>query len=168
MHPLPHHYSLSAAAAVQGDVALTTDGPSTLLSASPRQFDGPGDLWSPETLLVGAVGDCLILTFRAIARAARLGWTSMRCDITGTLDRVDRATQFTSFDVHAHLELPAGADPAAARRLLEKAEQNCLISNSLKAAVHLVPDIVVTPKGPETSHERDTIRPASDVGSSIC
>jgi uncharacterized OsmC-like protein len=94
-------------------------------------------------LLVGAVGDCLILTFRAVARASKLPWTSLRCQVTGTLDRIDRITQFTGFEVHATLGVPAGTDPERARHALEKAEQNCLIANSLKAPIHLVPEIAV-------------------------
>ena len=145
MQTPPHYYAAVAAAGAGGDVALTTDGPSPLLSSSPPQFDGPGDVWSPETLLVAAVGDCLILTFRAVARASKLPWTALRCEVAGTLDRVGHATQFTDFEVHAHLEVPAGTDPQLARRALEKAEHGCLISNSLKAGVHLIPEIEVAP-----------------------
>jgi organic hydroperoxide reductase OsmC/OhrA len=39
------------------------------------------------------------------------------------------------------LQVPAGTDEAKARRLLEKAEQSCLISNSLKAPVHLQAEV---------------------------
>jgi organic hydroperoxide reductase OsmC/OhrA len=116
---------------------LTAERLTTLRSASPAEFDGPGDRWSPETLLVGAVADCFILTFRAIANASKLSWLSLDCDATGTLDRVDRVTQFTHFDLTAHLVVPAGVNAEAARHALEKAERNCLISSSLKAAVAL-------------------------------
>src|SRR6266496_6309942 len=143
MQEFPHHYAVTVAGAVQGDVELTGERLPTLGSASPAEFDGPGDRWSPETLLVGAVGDCFILTFRAVARASKLPWTSLRCRVTGTLDRVDRVTQFTHLNIHARLKLPAGTDPDFARRALEKAERGCLISNSLNATIHLEPEIEV-------------------------
>jgi len=143
MQAFPHHYAVTATARSHGDVVLTSEGPSPLFSASPPQFDGSGDLWSPETLLAAAVGDCLILTFRAIARASNFPWTALRCDVTGTLDRIDGVTQFTSFDVRARLDVPAGSDPERARRLLEKAERTCLISNSLKGAICLTPEVEV-------------------------
>jgi len=108
-----------------------------LRSASPAEFDGPGDRWSPETLLAGAVADCFILTFRAVAKASRVSWLSLDCEVTGTLDRVDRVMQFARFDMTAHLVLPAGEDSARAREALEKAERNCLISRSLKASIAL-------------------------------
>ena len=114
-----------------------------LRSASPVEFDGPGDRWSPEALLVGAVADCFILTFRAIAKASRLSWISLDCEVTGTLDRVDRVTQFTRFDMTARLAVPAGVNTEAARHALEKAERNCLISSSLKAAVTLDAGVLI-------------------------
>jgi uncharacterized OsmC-like protein len=39
--------------------------------------------------------------------------------------------------VHAHLGLAAGVSEELAQRALEKAERGCLVSNSLKAPVHL-------------------------------
>jgi peroxiredoxin-like protein len=145
MQNFPHHYTVAAHGTTAGDVELTADRLSSLRSASPAEFDGPGDRWSPETLLVGAVADCFILTFRAIAHASRLPWTTLHCDVTGTLDRVDRVTRFVNFEIHVQLQIPASADPQQARRVLEKAERGCLISNSLNADIHLVPSIDVAP-----------------------
>src|SRR6266542_2954665 len=95
MQIFPHHYTVTAAGGEHGDIELIAERLPTLRSASPAEFDSPGDRWSPETFLVGAVGDCFILTFRAVARVSQLPWTSLRCRVTGTLDRVDRVTQFT-------------------------------------------------------------------------
>lgn len=86
MEAFPHRYRVKVSGQVTGDVELTSDGLAALRSASPAQFDGPGGRWSPETLLVGAVADCFVLTFRAIARASKLSWLSLDCDVMGTLD----------------------------------------------------------------------------------
>jgi uncharacterized OsmC-like protein len=67
--------------------------------------------------------------------------------VTGTLDRVDRITQFTAFAVHATLDVPMGVDPERARRALEKAEQNCLIANSLKAPIQMLSVVEVSGVG---------------------
>jgi organic hydroperoxide reductase OsmC/OhrA len=133
----------------EGDVGLETLQVATLWSASPAEFGGPGNRWSPETLLVAAVGDCFLLTFRAVAQASKLPWTRLQCRVEGTLDRVERALQFTRFDLRAHLEVPPGVDAELARRLLEKAERACLISNSLKATSHLESSIRVGAIEPE-------------------
>jgi organic hydroperoxide reductase OsmC/OhrA len=144
MRSLPHRYAVTAAGVADGDIDLATERVPHLQSASPAEFDGPGDRWSPETLLVGAVGDCFILTFRAVARASKLPWTSIRCDVTGTLDRIDRVTQFTEFDIRARLAVPAGVDLGLARRLLDKAEGVCLVARSLKAATHLTAEVEIS------------------------
>jgi len=145
MQDFPHHYAVTAAGTVDGDIELGAPRLATMRSASPAEFGGPGDRWSPETLLVGAVADCFDLTFRAVARASRLSWTSVRCEVDGTLDRIDRTTQFTALDIRARLDVPAGTDVDQARRVLEKAEHNCLISNSLKAAIHLETEVHSVP-----------------------
>ena len=134
MQDLPHRYTVTAAAAPESYVTLSSSGLADLPTAGPPEFGGPGDVWSPETLLVGAVADCFILSFRAIARAARLDWLALDCDVVATLDKVDRVTQFTHFAVTAELVVPAGANREKAGKLMEKAEKHCLITNSLKAA----------------------------------
>ena len=137
MQAFPHRYRVKGAGGVTGVVELTADRLPMLPSASPIEFDGPGDRWSPETLLVGAVADCFILTFRAVAKASRVSWISLDCEVTGTLDRVDHVTQFTRFDIAARLVVPAGENADQARRALEKSERTCLVSSSLKGSIAL-------------------------------
>ncbi len=137
MHPLPHRYSVVATGLDRSDIALESRGIAKLRSAAPLEFDGPGDQWSPETLLVAAVADCFVLTFRAVAHASQLPWMMLRCEVDGTLDRVERVLQFTRFDLRAELHVPPGVGTELAQRVLQKAERACLISNSLKAESHL-------------------------------
>jgi organic hydroperoxide reductase OsmC/OhrA len=136
MQPFPHSYRVTVEA-FEGDVvALRSPGLPMISSAPPEQFDGPGNCWSPETLLAASVGDCFVLTFRAVG-VARLKWNAIDCEVTGTLDRIDKRTQFTHFEIRAHLRVPTETDIGQARRALERAEHNCLISNSLNATIHL-------------------------------
>ena len=137
MQPFPHHYAVAAAADVASDVTVESGGLPTLVSAPPTEFGGPGNRWSPEALLVAAVADCFILTFRGIASMSRLPWTSLACEATGTVDRVERVTQFTAFEIRARLRVPVSANVEQAQRLLVRAEQTCLVTNSLKVSPHL-------------------------------
>jgi organic hydroperoxide reductase OsmC/OhrA len=143
MHPLPHRYRVTAQSAATGSVNLAYDGVPPLASAPPIEFGGPGDAWSPEGLLVGAVADCFILTFRAVARATKLAWVELHVSVEGTLERVDGITAFTTFELHATLTVDGSTDEAAALSALERAERGCLISNSLKAPVHLRAEVAV-------------------------
>ncbi len=134
MQNLPHHYAVTAATSTDGYVDLTSMGLERIESAPPAEFGGPGDRWSPETLLVAAVADCFILTFKAIARASKFDWISLSCEVDGVLDRVDNATKFTGFALRVVLDAPHGTDELKARSLLEKAEHVCLITKSLNGS----------------------------------
>ena len=141
MSQFPHSYSVKASANPKDNVELAADGLPTLHSAPPTEFGGPGDQWSPEDLIVAAVADCFVLSFRAIAAASKLEFTDIQCSVSGTLDKVERVTRFTQFQITADLKLPAGADKDRAQRSLEKAENMCFITNSLVGEVHLVTNI---------------------------
>jgi organic hydroperoxide reductase OsmC/OhrA len=144
MQEYPHHYAAGASAGEDGEISLSSPRLAAIASAAPAEFGGPGDRWSPETLLVAAVADCFVLTFRGIARLSKFKWTLLTCEVVGTLDRVERVTQFTGFEVRARLVAPAGANVEQAQRLMVKAEQGCLITNSLKGPSHLEATIEVT------------------------
>jgi organic hydroperoxide reductase OsmC/OhrA len=143
MSNFPHDYQVSASAQPSGNVGLSCSGCPDLQSAPPTAFGGPGNLWSPEDLLVAAVADCFILSFRAIASASKFEWINLKCRVIGTLDKVERSVQFTAFSIAAELTIPAGADGERAQRLLEKAEQTCFITNSLKVHPALETNIAV-------------------------
>jgi organic hydroperoxide reductase OsmC/OhrA len=143
MHPYPHTYIVSASGRMTGSVLVCSPQLPGLETAPPPEFDGPGGVWSPETLLCAAVADCFILTFRGGARAARMEWLNLECSVEGALERVEGQSRFTRFTTIAKLSLPAGADPEKARRLLEKAERGCLISNSLRASRALQAQILL-------------------------
>ena len=143
MQGFPHRYSVNASAKKDGLVLLDSPGASQLSSAPPIEFDGPGDQWSPESLLTASVADCIILTFRAIAKASSLEWSELELNIDGTLDRVDRVTRFTHFDIQACLQIPEGANADKAKLLLEKGEKSCLISNSLNAEISMVASVKI-------------------------
>jgi len=144
MQNLPHHYAVSATCSGAGNVNLTSPGLRTIESAPPAEFGGPGDRWSPESLLTAAVADCFILSFKAIARASSFEWTALSCDAEGTLDRTDRITRFTEFQLRVELLCPPGTNQQKALRLLDKAEDICLITNSLSSATHLTATVSTT------------------------
>ena len=142
MHPYPHVYSAATSGGPDGNVTVTSDGLPDLASAPPRQFDGPGGLWSPESMLCAALADCFVLSFRAIARASKLEWTHIECSVEGKLDRVAGVTRFTHYVTRAKLRVPPGTDVAKARLLLQKSEHACLISNSVNGERELHCEVV--------------------------
>jgi len=141
MQGFPHHYLVNASGGTEGNVVVSGEGLPDLDTQGPPQFGGPEGIWSPETMLVGAVANCFILSFRAIARASKFAWTALQVDVDGILDRPERATYFTGFNIHAVLDVPEDVNVQMAERLLEKAEKICLITASLKSEIALTTEI---------------------------
>jgi peroxiredoxin-like protein len=137
MQPFPHRYTVTSVVGSEAEVILETPRVAPLRTALPTEFDGPGDRWSPETLLVAAIADCYAMTFRGVAARSKLEWTSLRLQVVGTLDRVNDVTRFTDIQIHATAQLPGRRNEALALRVLAKAEATCLITRSMTAAVHL-------------------------------
>jgi peroxiredoxin-like protein len=142
MEPFPHHYAVTASGTTTNSHVIVSSGDlSDITTDVPAEFGGPGDQWSPESLLMAAVADCFVLTFRAIAQASKLQWNQVCCEATGTLDRVDRKPQFTTIQLQITLHTADDVSEEKAQRVLEKAEQGCLITNSLNASVSITTDI---------------------------
>lgn len=132
-------------------MSLTAAGVPALISAPPAEFGGPGDQWSPESLFAAAVASCFILTFRAMARASRLPWTNLECGVEATLERAEGVTQFTRIVTRATLTVPDGTSTVLCERVLNKAEEGCLVANSLRAKRELQMEIVkATVDSPES------------------
>ena len=142
MQKFPHLYTAQAVGQPSGTITTNSGQLDSLAIAAPKEFDGPGDQWSPEDLLVASVASCLILTFRAIATASKLEWIKLTCEAQGTLDRVDKVTKFTEIQINASLRINSQSENEKALNLLEKAEQNCLITNSLTTQVHLNANVI--------------------------
>ena len=90
------------------------------------------------------MADCFILSFRAIARASRLDWSDLSCEVDGALDKQDGGPRFTGFNVRASVTIDNEHDADKAEKLLHKAENACLITNSLIAESHLETEVNIS------------------------
>lgn len=147
MDPYPHTYIASASGRFSGAVSVASAGLPTLTTAPAPQFGGPGDIWSPETLLAAAIADCYIFTFRAVSGAALFGWLALECQAEGIVRKTDGAPRFSTLAIRATLTIAPGADAAKAKRLLRQADRGCLIANSLSAERTLEPNVIVASPG---------------------
>ena len=141
MKPLPHRYDAHLTGEPSGYGQLTTAGVPALRTGSPPEFDGPGDAWSPEHLLLAAVQACFLFTLRTVARLSKLEFINLELDAAGTVDRQDGGLRFTEIVLRPKLTVPAGTDRERALRVLEKSERACLVSASLSTPIRLEPEI---------------------------
>ena len=143
MKPFPHTYTAAASADPMGNVISTLGNGCRVEVAPPVEFDGVGDVWSPEELLMSSVANCLVLSFKSIARAYDLNWLHIECSADGQLEKVDRRVTFTKVHTRVTLAITSAEDESKAKRILEKAEDTCFITNSLSAETSLSFEIIV-------------------------
>lgn len=109
---------------------------------APPEFKGHEGVWTPEHLLVASLNACFMVTFLAIAENSKLTIASLRSTARGKLEKVEGAGyQITEVAIRPVVVVQSGHDLERAARLVEKAERICLISNSVKSAVRLEPEI---------------------------
>jgi len=144
MHAYPHIYRAAARGAATGATEITSRGLPALQATPPVQFEGPEGMWSPETLLIAAVADCFVLTFRAVAQASHFKWISLDCRVEGVLERVEGVARFTRFAISARLTIEPDADVFKARDILGRSERSCLVGNSLRGQRVLESEIIVS------------------------
>jgi peroxiredoxin-like protein len=113
--------------------------------ATPPEFPkGIPGIWSPEHLFTAAVSSCLMTTFLAIAENSKLEFASFQCGSKGKLEQRDGKFQMTEIQLFPVVTIRDEKDRERALRVLQKAEANCLISNSIKSTVVMTPEVVVS------------------------
>ena len=142
MKPLPHIYKAQLSGGPEGYAVVSVAGIPELRTAPPLDFDGPGDAWSPEHLLLAAVETCFLFTLQAVARASKLEFASLELSGEGTVNRKDGVTRFTEIVLRPRLRLSADGDRERAIRVLEKSAKACLVSASLSTPIRLEAEIV--------------------------
>ena len=120
---------------------IACEGKPDVQVATPPEFKGHENIWSPEDLFVASANVCLMTTFLAVAERAGLAFSAYESTAEGRLELVEGKFQFTAITIRPSITLKPGGDAAKAKELIEKAEKNCLISNSMKAVVTLEPVI---------------------------
>ena len=88
MKPLPHQYEVDLTGGPSGCGLTSTVNVPALCVAHPLEFDGPGDRWTPEHLLLASVEACLLLTFQARAKHANLP-VDLPADLNAVRNAID-------------------------------------------------------------------------------
>jgi len=110
--------------------------------ASPPEFHGQAHTWTPEHLFVASVNSCFMATFVAIAELSKLDVISFSCSAVGKLEKTESQGYIvTEIILRPILVIRRDTEAERAKRILEKAERNCFISNSILTTVTLEPAI---------------------------
>lgn len=141
-HQLPYLYETEVEWATGRKASLRSSGLPTLEIAPPPEFQGDPGLWTPEHLYVASVNACFVVTFLAIAELSKFDFVSFASNAIGKLEKIETSGyRITEVVLRPKLIVRHASDLERAARLVDKAEKNCLISNSIKTVVKLEPEI---------------------------
>lgn len=117
--------------------------PSTIEVATPPPFQkGREGVWSPEHLFTASVNSCFMTTFLAVAENSKLEFTQFSCEADGKMEQIENKFMMTEIVLRPLLKLKHASDKEKAERILLKTKAACLISNSVKATVTVISDIL--------------------------
>ncbi len=123
---------------------LNRDAGSCIEVATPPEFPkGIPGIWSPEHLFTAAVSSCLMTTFLSIAENSKLPFLSFRFKSKGKLEQVEGKFLMTEIFLEPTVTITDEKDRERTERVLQKSEAACLISNSVKSKITMIPTIYV-------------------------
>ena len=109
-----------------------------IVVGSPPEFKGEPDVWTPEELLVGSVNTCIMLTFLSLAQARGLTPAAYESEAEGLLENVEGKYRLTEVAVRPNITVKGEVELERAREIMERAEGECFISNSVKSKVKII------------------------------
>jgi organic hydroperoxide reductase OsmC/OhrA len=116
-------------------------GKPTFRVASPPEFRGEKNVWTPEDLFVGAIETCLLMTFASIAQKRELPIDAYYSESAGTLEYTDGGYRFTKVVVRPTIVVVNQEAVEPTIEAIRRAHRDCLIANSVSAEVTVEPDV---------------------------
>lgn len=146
----------------EGDRLTTAyvDGKHPLSVATPPEFRGTDvDVWSPEDLFAAAAASCLVVTIAALAEQYQTPLRNLDVRAEAVVGRrPDNRFGFVSIEQLVTIEID-GDDTGAARALVAKAEETCLVAVSIDLPVTTTVEV----RAPASTREATgTGRPSRD------
>lgn len=140
----PHFYNVDITWSKDRQGEMSSPELSTTVEiATPPQFPkGVEGIWSPEHLFTSAVASCLMTTFLSIAENSKLEFTGFTCKSHGKLEQIEGKFLMTEVILEPTVTIANESEREKAERVLQKSEQHCLISNSIKSKVTMKTTIV--------------------------
>ncbi|MGZ8486161.1 MAG: OsmC family protein [Candidatus Binatia bacterium] len=124
------------------DLQISSGKLPVIAGGAPPEFKGREGVWAPEHLFVAALNSCYLLTLLAVAEFSKIAIVSCSSSAKGKLEKVEGGTnQITEIVVRPRVVIASANDLARMARILEKAKENCFVSNSIKSAIKIEPEV---------------------------
>ncbi|MGZ8453508.1 MAG: OsmC family protein [Candidatus Binatia bacterium] len=124
------------------DLQISSGKLPVIAGGAPPEFKGREGVWAPEHLFVAALNSCYLLTLLAVAEFSKIAIVSCSSSAKGKLEKVEGGpNQITEIVVRPQVVIASANDLTRMARILEKAKENCFVSNSIKSAIKIEPEV---------------------------
>jgi organic hydroperoxide reductase OsmC/OhrA len=138
----PYFYETEIEWKGEKDLKLASGKLPVIEAGAPPEFNGREGNWSPEHLFVASLNSCYTLTLLAIAEFSKIPLVCFSSTARGKLEKVQGSSyQVTEIVVKPRIVIASANDLARMPRILEKAKENCFVSNSIKSAIRIEPEV---------------------------
>lgn len=121
---------------------LSSVGKPDIEIAVPPEFRGHEGIWTPEELFVASVNACIKTTFLYYAQKQNVEFLSYESEAEGRLERVENRFMFTEIKIMPKIRIATDSQIEKTKEIVGLSEKNCLISNSIKSKVKILPEII--------------------------
>jgi len=111
--------------------------------ATPPEFRGHPGIWTPEDLFVASVNSCIMTTFLYYVQKENLEILSYESQAEGILEWIEGRLIFSEIKVKPLVFVKRDSDTQKTKEIIGLSEKNCLISNSIKCEVKVLPEIKI-------------------------
>lgn len=136
LHWLQDNMCVMEAAGVNGQLHIAT----------PEKFGGTGADWSAEHLFLGAICSSFMTTYIAYTKKMQFNITHFEIDVIGQIQIIKGIYQFTHINIYPKIFIINKLLKLKATQALKKTQKNCLVANTIKAAIIYHPEIITDEK----------------------
>jgi peroxiredoxin-like protein len=138
----PYFYETEIEWKGEKDLRITSGKLPAIEAGAPPEFKGREENWSPEHLFVASLNSCYTLTLLAIAEFSKVSLVSLSSTAKGKLEKVQGSSyQVTEIVVKPRVVIASANDLSRMPHIFEKAKENCFVSNSIKSAIKIEPEV---------------------------
>jgi len=138
-------YSVGIKLIGKGEGTIESTGKTSIELSTPVEFGGKPGIWTPEELLVASVNSCLMTTFSYYAVKQKFEFVSYESWAEGIVELFEMKYSFSRITIKPKIIVKFKDNIETAENLLKISEENCFITNSVKAKVILEPEIESIP-----------------------
>ncbi|MES1213937.1 MAG: OsmC family protein [Bacteroidota bacterium] len=121
------------------------DASGTIHVATPPEFGGEGNPWSPEHLFLSSISSCFMTTFLGFAQQCYFEISRMECEVVGQIEIVDGKYKFTTINLYPRIYIEDESLREKAGEAVAKTHKYCLITNSVNADIFYHTQVLIDP-----------------------